>query len=156
MRIAKDKRQHVRMGASWPVLWQDSRGMPQQGCVCDIGDGGAFVRPFVGSHIDDFHDGASLVLVFVVGENGRGRSLPVTATARWYGHHSAEGLPGLGVEFDDPRVLATLRSLDRPWLLYELNLRPDNVTSEPTSPFPTHNGETSSRLSASRFVVIES
>ena len=109
MRISTEKRQHVRMKATWPVLWRDSTGMPQQGCVCDIGNGGAFVRAFVGSHIDDFRDGAGILLVFVVGENGRGRSLPVIATARWYGRHSAHGSPGLGVQFEEARVLATLR-----------------------------------------------
>ena len=113
----KEKRHHVRSHVSWSVLWRDSKGMPQQGCVCDVGKGCAFVRAFVGSHMDDLRGGASVNLVFVVGKAGQARSVPVIATVRWRGKHDAYRSSGLGVQFDDVKALSAMRSLENaPWL----------------------------------------
>lgn len=108
-----DNRHFPRSNASWPVLWHDANGVPQQGCTCDVGDGGAFVRPFLGSHIDDLHNGARITLVFVVGHNGHTRSYPVVTTVRWHGEHSAHRLPGLGVSFEDAKAMGTLRAFGK-------------------------------------------
>ena len=109
----KEKRQHSRSDSSWLVRWRDSKGMPQQGCLCDIGPGGAFIRPFVGSHIDDLQDGTSVVLTILVGTDGRSGSLPVGTKPRWRGVHKSNRLPGLGVAFDAAQTLDALRSLEQ-------------------------------------------
>jgi hypothetical protein len=98
----RNRRSHLRNPVTWPALWRDSRDMPQQGHVCDVSPGGAFLRPLVGSHIDDLAPGDALELAVFP---AAGHQILVAGEVRWLGHHPEHCWAGLGVAISPSREL---------------------------------------------------
>ncbi len=94
----RNRRSHLRSPVSWPALWRDSQDMPQQGHVCDVSPAGAFLRPLVGSHIDDLAPGDPLELAIF--PSAREQPILVAGQVRWLGHHSRHHWPGVGVAIE--------------------------------------------------------
>ena len=99
----RNRRSHLRNPVTWTALWRDSKDMPQQGHVCDVSPAGAFLRPLVGSHIDDLSPGDQLELAVFPTSNHQ--PILVSSEVRWLGHHPEHCWPGLGVAIEPNRAL---------------------------------------------------